>query len=260
MGCIESGAETTIVRLTYESGQAGASVLTPTDLTALIRDPLLRSTGALSGLFHRGIVVGESDHDRAFYEEVNRRLRESDRGASDTFFTNAQNWQTIPRVVAPLRHLGVPAAAIIDLDTLTGLKAEWQKFYGAMALSETEANALEKKRARAATLLKALGKTAVKKKGFAGLPTGDQKVVRDLIADLEARGIFVVPVGELECWLPTLGGGVSNKAKWIVRIFQSLGSNPSAPSYVRPTNGDVWAFVDRVASWITDPNRKGLPS
>lgn len=89
MGCIASGVDVQIVRLTYETGIAGMRMLIPAELKNLIRDPLLRSTDALSGLFHRGVIVGESDHDRAFYEEINRRLVDVDRGTADTFFTNA---------------------------------------------------------------------------------------------------------------------------------------------------------------------------
>jgi hypothetical protein len=263
MGCIESGIETTIVRLTYESGVAGARVLAPSGLRGLIRDPLLRSTEALSGLFHRGVVVGESDHDRALYNEINRRLVASKRGTADTFFTNAQNWQTIPRVIGPLRELGVPAAAIMDLDTITGPKREWEKFYKAIGLDEPASQALEVKRTSVAATLRALGrgpdnKLLCKTTGISGLPSTERPAARDLLQDLGQYGIFVVDAGELEGWLAPLNIASGNKAKWIVDVFRALGSNPSSQTYVVPGTGDVWAFLDKVAGWIGDPNRAGL--
>ena len=57
------------------------------------------------------------DTDRAFYQEVNDRLAHfNSGGAPDTLFLNAQNKQTIRRVLGPLRQFGIPAAAVVDLD------------------------------------------------------------------------------------------------------------------------------------------------
>lgn len=119
-GCVESAASTSIVRVTYEraTGAAAARVLTASELRPLLHEPLLHSTRALEGLFHRAVVVGESDADRAFYDELNRRLLEVGRGIADAQFVNAQNWSTEARIVGPLRRLGVPAAAILDTDAL----------------------------------------------------------------------------------------------------------------------------------------------
>jgi energy-coupling factor transporter ATP-binding protein EcfA2 len=71
-GCVESPADTSIVRLTYErtTGKATARSLSTSELRPLMAEPLLRSTRALEGLFHRAVVVGESDADRAFYDEI----------------------------------------------------------------------------------------------------------------------------------------------------------------------------------------------
>jgi hypothetical protein len=262
MGCIASGVETTIVRLTYDSGVAGVRVLVPGELKELIRDPLLRSTDALSGLFHRGVVVAESDHDRAFYEEINRRLVEEDeRGSPDTFFTNAQNWQTIPRIIGPLRQLGVPAAAIVDLDTVCEGKTEWDKFYKVMNAAESEIEAVNKLRNEVRQALRALPDKAYKKSGIGGLGKADQARARRLFEKLADFGIFVVEVGELEGWLAALGLQESGgKGGWIVKAFQKLGSNPDGAAYVKPAADDVWEFLDRLAAWVGDPDRLGLPA
>ena len=264
MGCIESGADTTIVRLTFESQSAGARVLPAKELQKMMLDPLLRSTSALSGLFHRGVIVGESDHDRAFYAEINRRLVAHGRGTPDTFFANAQNWQTIPRVVGPLRQVGVAAAAIIDLDTtVTGAKAEWRKFYAAVGVDQTAETALEAMRATTAGPLRAQGKNAdglvCKRTGLAAVSAADRARAQTYFAALADVGIFVVTAGELESWLPALGVSRSAKAKWIVDMFKALGSNPKGKAYVAPAAGDVWDFLDSVGAWIADPSRGGMP-
>lgn len=263
LGCIDSGAETTIVRLTYEQGIGGARMLAPAELKELSRNPLLRSTRALSGLFHRGVVVGESDHDRAFYDEINRRLVEADRGTRDTFFTNAQNWQTIPRVIGPLRKLGVPAAGIVDLDAITQTKAEWNKFYGAMNLDDEAIQCIDSERRAVTQLLEDLPKDSehpsYKKVGISTLAQGEMARAEALFETLAKYGIFVVPVGALEGWLESLELSRGDKAKWIVKAFDKLGVRPGRGTYVPPGEDDVWEFMDRVAAWIDDPERLGLP-
>ena len=264
MGCLASGVEVTIVRLTYEAGVAGASMLVPAELKSLIRDPLLRSTDALSGLFHRGVVVGESDHDRAFYEEINRRLvDEVERGTTDTFFTNAQNWQTIPRIIGPLRKLGVAAAAIIDLDVVCARKAEWNRFYKVIGADEGTTDALDKLRGEVRDALTTLPvdskHPSYKKTGISSLRAMEKRKAKRLFKELGKYGIFVVEVGELEGWLSPLRLNTGSKGGWIVKAFEKLGSTPDAKGYVAPGKTDVWAFVDRVGSWINDPGRLGLP-
>jgi len=264
MGCIESGANTTIVRLTYERNVAGARVLPPSGLKSLATDPLLRSTDALSGLFHRGVVVGEADADRAMYDEINRRLVAVGRGTADTFFTNAQNWQTIPRIIGPLRQLGVPAVAVIDLDAVVAPKLEWNKFYKALNLDEATVNSLDQERQIVSALLKALPvdgeHPSYKKTGIAALTADDISTARAFLDRLGHYGVFVVDVGELESWLATLGLPRGSKAKWIVEAFRKLGANPDADSYIKPADGDIWDFMDRIAAWINDPRRAGLSS
>ena len=41
-------------------------------------------------------------------------------------------------------------------------------------------------------------------------------------------------------------------------MFGKMGSDASVGGFMRPTAGDVWAFVDRVAAWLERPDRKGM--
>lgn len=120
MGCIQSGAAVNIVRLTHRSGAATARILPNADLVKLMRHPLLRSTGMLSGLFYEFVVVTEADSDRAFYQEINERLLslKPEWGIPNCLFLNAQNKQTVRQLLRPLRDLGIPAAGIVDIDVV----------------------------------------------------------------------------------------------------------------------------------------------
>ena len=127
MGCIQSGAPLNIVRLTYRDGVATARLLPSNELLELMRNPLLRSTGVLSGLFYEFVVVTESDADRAFYQEINERLLrfKPEWGIPNCLFINAQNKQTVHTIIRPLRKLGIPAAGVVDVDALKDGGTTW---------------------------------------------------------------------------------------------------------------------------------------
>src|SRR4029077_3317410 len=140
MGAILSGAKVNIIRLTYEGGIGAARLLPSTELTKLMQDPLLRSVGVLAGLFYNHVIVTEADADRAFYQEINERLIAADdsRGALHALFLNADNKQTIPRIVAPLRKLGIPTAGIVDIDVLKDGGQEWTRHLEACNIPTNE--------------------------------------------------------------------------------------------------------------------------
>ena len=259
MGALESGVDVLVVRMTYEPGRGAATVrsLRPSLLRPLTHDPLLRSSRALDGLFHRAVIVGEADADRVLYEEVNRRLVAAGRGVRDALFINAQNWQTQARIIGPLRTLGVPAAAIVDMDALAGQHAEWDRFYDAIATNASDREALEDLRLAAQAALRRRGRD-YKEQGLAALTGADRKELSAAVRALAKCGIFVVPVGSLESWLPRLRVR-GRKKDWVVRVLDAMGADTAEPTYVRPASGDVWKFMDLIATWVDDPERRGMP-
>jgi len=130
MGCIQSGAHVTIVRLTYLRGVATARSLPNDRILTLMRNPLLRSAGVINGVFYQAVVVTESDTDRAFYQEINERLLryDSSRGIPHCLFLNAQNKQTVHIICEPLRRLGIPTVCIVDIDILKEGGSVWASF------------------------------------------------------------------------------------------------------------------------------------
>jgi hypothetical protein len=261
MGCIQSGADVTIVRLTYESatGAATARQLAPGSLRPLMNDPLLRSSRALEGLFHRAVIVGEADADRAFYDEINRRLNDVGRGITDAQFVNAQNWQTEARIIGPLRRLGVPAVAVLDLDALWNISSQWKPFYRAAGMEEGSEEWLDLEAARQAAAVMPAERAIGKKSGIQALPVARRRLVETAVAKLAEYGVFLAPVGELESWLTSVGVTKSGKSEWIVQMFGKLGSDASKPNYVKASSGDVWGFLDSIEEWVNDPARRGMP-
>jgi hypothetical protein len=240
MGCVQAGKSVNIIRLTFKQNIASARLLSASRLKEMMRNPFLRSSGVLGALFHEGAVICEADTDRAFYQEVNERLLEFGKGGiSNCVFLNSNGKDTIRQLLQPLREIGIPAAAIVDLDVLKPgtLKPLLQAGFAPAPLVDT----LEPKRAGVGALDKANKEAAVM-----------------LINNLAEYGIFVVPSGELEKWLTDLG--VSRHGpSWLNQMFFKMGTDPADENYVSPGEGDVWAFLRNVAAWIANPLRKGMP-
>lgn len=252
MGCIQAAPELRLVRLTHQGGESTARSIDTRAVAELMNDPLLRSTSALRALFHRGVVVTEADADRAFYEEINSRLLQTGRGVEDSLFLNAQNWQTILRITKPLRQLGIPAAAVFDFDVL--MSNEFAPVWELVKTDQTDLESLQFERAAIKALMETAGRKECKAKGIEALLAKDRARVTAFITRMRTFGIFFVPKGELESWLQALGVARSDKSKWITKIFEQLGADPDDAAYVRPSTDDVWAFIDRIESWIAKPD------
>jgi hypothetical protein len=254
MGCIQSGKRVNIVRLTWRDGLATARLLSADKLETMMRDPLLRSTGVLGALFHEGAIVCEADADRVFYAEINERLLGARAGGADgCVFLNAQNKQTIRRIVRPLREMGVPAVALVDLDILKG-KDDFRELMRAVFVPSVFWEPWEERRKR---LHQEMRNDDYKAGGIYTLGREARLQANALLAGLAEYGLFVVPVGELENWLPELEVG-GHGPEWLTQLFHRMGTDPHSPTYQRPSGGGVWKFMQGVAAWIADPHRRGM--
>lgn len=235
MGCIQSGAPVNIVRLTYRDGVPTSRILPNEDILRLMRNPLLRSTGVLSGLFYEFVVVTESDADRAFYQEVNDRLlRYSDgKGIPNCLFLHAQNKQTVKTIIKPLRELGIPVAGIVDIDVLKDGGKVWTSFLDCGFLPELEREPLASLRKAIKEKLIASGKDMKRDGGINILVNDDKEALLNLFSKLAEYGLFVVPNGELESWLKDLNAS-GHGPNWLVDVFEKIGEDPKSPNYVKP--------------------------
>ena len=261
MGCIQAGYPANIVRLTYRNDQATARALQNDKLVELMRDPLLRSIGVLSGLFYEAVVVTESDTDRAFYQEINERLLEfkAEWGIPNCLFLNAQNKQTIYQIIKPLREMGIPAAAIVDVDIVKEGGSVWSRFLESGFVPLLEISPLSQIRKGIRDALDATGANMKRDGGIDVLTGATREAAENLFDKLASYGLFCLRKGELEAWLKNLGVP-GHGPPWLIEMFSRLGSNPTDPKYVTPATNDVWAFIASVKNWVLDPDRKGIPT
>lgn len=94
----------------------------------------------------------------------------------------------------------------------------------------------------------------LKSSGIAGIPDdvmnldGSQKLnieFSEFLETLKKFGLFVIPVGELESWLPVLMNGQSkeDKAKWAILAAEKI-------EHIGFKDDDVWAFIKGITDYL----------
>lgn len=245
MGCIKSGVDINIIRLSYENRMSKAVMLGNDEIKSITTDSLLRSAKTLEGLFYQNVVIVEGDADRVFYEEINERLLQENRGIENCLFINAQNKQTIHRIITPLKKMGIKVAAIVDFDLIKDSGDNWTNIvnvFGLQALStglgQTKGELASKR------------KTKEKIIDFVNRLDDDEKQQKNMIIKtLAENGLFLVPVGELEGWLTSLEASQTDKSSWVIKMFEAMGREGDA-DYLKPSKEDVWQFIDEISNFF----------
>lgn len=256
MGCVQATKDVRVVRLEYTDGKSQGRMVDPRELEKLFKSPLMRSANAISGLFYDGVVVTESDNDRAFYGEIYHRLAAIHKDYPSILFINAQNKQTIKNIIEPLRKFGVPAAAIPDIDILKDGGKTWTEWLASAHIPDALHTGFAAQRAAIKDRFDIAGKDMKADGGVNALPPADKQAAEQLFQTLDEYGVFVVRRGELEHWLAPLGVP-GKKTEWTVAMLERLGSDPADPNYVPPGADDVWAFIAKVVHWVRNAARKG---
>jgi hypothetical protein len=260
MGCIQSGAPLNIIRLTYKNEFSTSRLLPKEKILTLMRNPLLRSTGILNGLFYESVIVTEADSDRAFYQEINERLlsKNDSRGIQNCLFLNAQNKQTVWDIVRPLRELGIPAIGVVDIDVLKEGGQVFTKLLDGSFIPTLNHQSLQSLRKNLYDTFNATGKNWKIEGGINLLEDEDKETCNNLLNQLDEYGVFVVRNGELESWLKELNAS-GHGSNWLINVFAKMGDNPEGTDYVNPSENDVWNFLGELKKWIENTNRKGIP-
>jgi hypothetical protein len=241
--------------MSYANRSAQPKLVDPQQLLRFLKHPLFRSANVVSGLFHDGVVVTESDNDRAFYSEIYSRIRQEEPGLPDVLFLNAQNKQTAREIFGPLRRFGVPAVAVLDIDVI---KDRFSETLHAAGVPMASQGPWGQWRSVVKGAFESAGIDMKERNALTKLPSDAQNAANDLFDQLDQYGVFVVRNGEVEAWLANLGI-TSKKTDWAVAILERLGEPAGSPNYVGTGNDDVWSFVRDIAAWVRDSRRKGTP-
>ena len=196
-GCLsQTPNEVSVTRFEYEKEPGKANTLTTDDLMSVIQDPLLNNIGVTEGLFHSRVVVVEGDSDRAFYTEINHRLIANGYdGIRDCVFVNAQNKQTIAKVLGLFRRASIPCAAISDIDVFKDGRTNFSNILDSLSITGATAKSISNLRSDINQFLKsaALAEAADDKITFEQLSQEmkqaqeEEKSAREFIGNLRGK-------------------------------------------------------------------------
>ncbi|WLH47285.1 ATP-dependent nuclease [Pseudomonas beijingensis] len=255
-GLLNNHAERiSVVRLARPNNKPIASYLRASQVAELWRDPILRFSNILDGLFHEGVIITEADADCRFYEALINSSIEA-RSRPDIHYTYSGGKDRLPIVISALVRLGVPVATIVDFDALNNiqpLRRIVEAHQGDWATIERDWNSVKKAvedkavflsgdkyRSEISALLKRYGVgevvpkeilrevkkltrqaspwDSVKDSGLAAVSAGEPtQTIKRLLKALSSLGIFVAPHGEMEGFCRSVGG---HGPRWVEAILQ----------------------------------------
>ncbi|MFC8728632.1 ATP-dependent nuclease [Streptomyces bacillaris] len=243
-----------LARISRAGEEISARNLTSADVTKLLDTPLLRYSNIVSGLFHDGVILCEAEGDCHFYAATIDALRESGQHENLTLL-HVNGKARLADAAHKLRSCGIPTAIVADLDYLNDdakikealklLGGDWQDVSGDMSClrenlssSVTARPAAEIKREIVRIIGNARGRETLAKSqvdqiaelmrtadgwkslkvsGITALTGEAHGAVKRVLAYLARLGVFLVPVGELECWVREVPSG--RKGAWLDRVF-----------------------------------------
>jgi predicted ATPase/antitoxin component of RelBE/YafQ-DinJ toxin-antitoxin module len=195
-GILSRTQDVKIIRIDRNGNSSCFKELAASRLQMIINDPLLTSARVLDGLFYSAAVVTEADSDSRFYHSASVK-RDPD---LDVHFVNADNKQTVPRILCLYREMGVRSAGIVDFDFLND-QTEFQAALRNLGMDDSEIDTLLLKRTIIANAANAI-------------PT-DQRL-------REARAILAEEIGRIDELMGTPQSNESTKAAGLRKIENRL--------------------------------------
>ena len=256
-GALESGSDVAVVRLERAGAANNASQLSPENIGALWKDPLLRVSNILDGLFHRVVVLCEADTDCRFYRSILEIVcRVDQKRMPEVLFTHTGGKDRLALAARALRAVSVPVVVVADLDVLadkyplhdiwvglghhwTEIESDWKVIKAAVdattrspstmfvkeeilkVFADTTSTVLDTNAAERIRVVTRAdgGWRAVKRAGIEAIPKGEPRAACErLISALKKGGLQVVPVGELEGFIPSVG---QHGPKWLDQALKT---------------------------------------
>lgn len=221
-------------------------------------DPLMKYSSVLSGLFHRRVIICESDGDCTFYSSLLDLPEIHGEVQPDVLFVHANGKDRMAKLAKALKELDVPVDIIADIDILRNedvlkkiietLGGDWKSISPMVQTIRTSVEASKpylnaggikqaidlafediqstdefsrEKRQKIETILK---KTSpwdfLKKTGESAIPSGQAtNQFKDLKTLCEKIGLWIVPVGELEGFCRSIN---AHGPRWVQMVIEGF--------------------------------------
>lgn len=212
----------TVIRINRENNVNRMSILKNEEIKKLWKNPIMRYTNILSGLFHEKVVVCESDYDCLFYHAlINAICETKNEIAPDILFVHCGGKGRMKDIVSALKAVNVPVVSICDFDLIndsrtfkdlsSSFRIDWESaLKDDMKIIYDGMNARNSKDYDAWKRIKKIGK--------AGLEGEEPAAYEKIEAVCRHAGLFVVSVGELECFDKTVS---KEKKEWVYHMLET---------------------------------------
>ena len=266
-----------VLRIQRDGGINRVKELDKALVKVISTDPLMKYSSVMSGVFHERVIICESDADCMFYSSILDLPSVHGERQPDVLFVHANGKHRMEALASALADLDVPTDIIADIDILREGKV-LKKIIEALGWDSSEANTLAESVRKAIeqhkpslttsevknaieTILAELPSMnngtkelqskidaifgeasrwdAVKKGGEAALPAGQAtQQFHELRSVCKAKGLWIVPVGELEGFCKSIGG---HGPGWVQQVIEhhNLSNDPELEN-ARKFMQEIW--------------------
>lgn len=252
-----------IVRITRDEDVNRFSVLNNAEFNQIWNDPLLKYSNIMASLFHKTVILCESDSDCKMYSIIESHIKQKQQKYSESMFIHCGGKHRMAKIAQALRSLDINVILIPDIDVLNdedvfkriveSFGISWddvQKDYKIIVsnlhsskeninrnsaktiinevLNSSESDNLSKTDIKAikeaiTTISKWDG---IKYAGVAAIPAGDASASYSKLTQLLiSKGIYIVPFGELECFIKEVGGHGPEWVNAVLEKYPDLDNN-----------------------------------
>ena len=243
-----------IVRITRDGKTNHFSILNNAEFNKVWSDPLLKYSNIMASLFHKSVVLCESDSDCKMYSIIESHIKQKQQKYSETLFIHCGGKHRMSKIIHALRSLNVAVTTIVDIDILNdeaifkgiveaygidynSIKPDYNKIVCSLHSPKENIDRITAKSIINQVLDSSKNKNlsnkeieaieeavstisrwkVLKSSGISALSPGDAtSSFRRIDGLLKEHGIYIVPVGELECFIKEVGG---HGPEWVNKVL-----------------------------------------
>lgn len=264
-----------IIRITRKEDTNYFSILNNDKFKDVWGDPLLKYSNIMSSLFHKSVVLCESDSDCKMYSVIESHLKQSYGKYSETLFIHCGGKHRMAKIASALRALNIDVKLIADIDVLndnqvfkgiieafgiewSSVQSNYNKIVSNLHSSKEKINRNDAKTTinriidnsqnqdlspqeitEIRNAIRTISKwESIKSGGVNSIPAGDAtSAFNNLNNILQENGIYIVPVGELECFIKSIG---SHGPEWTNKVLEEY------PDISDPVYNQIRDFINNM--------------
>lgn len=244
-----------IIRITREGDMNSFAILDNANVSKVFGDPLLKYSNIMTSLFHKTVVLCESDSDCKLYSVIENHIKQQEGKYSETLYIHCGGKHRMAKIARALKELEIDVRLIPDLDVmndenvfkdiLSVFGIEWgtvEKDYHIIVsnlhsekekinrseIKQTINYILDKSSSvylnndeinNIEATIKTVSKwKKLKEAGVSAFPAGDAtQSYKTIESILKKHKIYLVRVGELEGFIKEVGG---HGPEWINNVLE----------------------------------------